>query len=118
MSSDSLVYKVMQLSDWNTACHAGVFNGSRDDVRDGFIHLSSYRQVAGTLRKHFHGQRDLVLIAYDASDLGPELKWETSRGGELFPHLYDSLPTSCARSVAHLTLDADGVPLLPGDAAP
>jgi len=103
----------MTRTDWDAARRVGAYTGSDDDARDGFIHLSSYAQLAGTLHKHFNGRGDLVLIEYDAGDLGPELRWEPSRGGELFPHLYKELPTPIACSVTDLVLDAGGTHILP-----
>jgi uncharacterized protein (DUF952 family) len=92
-----------------------VFAGSSDDVRDGFIHLSAPRQLAGTLAKHFRGQSDLVLITFEEEALGEALKWEPSRDGALFPHLYDPLPVDAAREVRALKLDDSGVPIVPED---
>ena len=84
-------------------------------MRDGFIHLSALHQLGGTLARHFKGETDLVLIAFESSDLGADLKWEASRNGELFPHLYASLSTTAARATHALTLDENGVPVLPAD---
>ncbi len=109
------VYKVATQRAWDAACHVGAFAGSSDDVRDGFVHLSAAHQLAGTLAKHFKGQKDLVLITLEADALGDALKWEPSRGGELFPHLYGTLPTGAAHEVRALTLDDGGVPLVPED---
>lgn len=78
---------------------AGAYRGSADDVRDGFIHLSAESQVEVTLRRHFAGQSDLVLVAFDASTLGEALRWEPSRDGALFPHLYGPLSPALALSV-------------------
>ena len=86
-------------------------------MRDGFIHLSTREQIAGTLAKHFSGQHDLLLIQFDTRDLGDALRWEASRGGALFPHLYDALPTAAGVRTFALTLGADGVHLLPKDLA-
>jgi len=111
------IYKVATRTAWQDACRDGVFRGSADDARDGFIHLSANHQLAGTLERHFKGQSDLVLISFMSSDLGAALKWEPSRNGDLFPHLYADLPTAAARSVCDLTLDANGVPQIPADVA-
>lgn len=110
-----LVFKVAAARDWQQAASSGLFTGSPVDQRDGFIHLSAPDQLAVTLAKHFCGQRDLVLAAYDADELGPALKWEPSRGGALFPHLYAPLPVARARWTKPLELGNDGVPLLPED---
>ena len=72
----------------------GEFSGSDLDHRDGFIHLSSRKQVAGTLERHFAGVADLVIVEIDANAIAASVRWEVSRGGELFPHLYGRLPRS------------------------
>jgi uncharacterized protein (DUF952 family) len=112
-TDETKIYKVMTASAWRQSLAAGAFNGSADDLRDGFIHLSAGPQLQGTLSKHYRNMADLMLIAYDATSLGPELRWEVSRGGELFPHLYGPLPSTLALSVLPLLLGDDGVPLLP-----
>ena len=111
------VFKVAPRAQWEAACSKGGFTGSADDVRDGFIHLSLRTQLAGTLAKHFRNQHDLVLIQFETRDLGEALRWEVSRGGEEFPHLYGVLPTAQAVAVHRLPIDADGVPQLPEDLA-
>lgn len=88
------VYKIVSASDWATAEARGAYEGSADDQRDGFIHLSAEDQWEATAAKWFAGQPGLLLIAFDADALGPGLKWEPSRGGALFPHLYGPLPTA------------------------
>ena len=108
----TVVYKVLPASDWAAACVHGAYSGSRDDMRDGFIHLSAAHQLSGTLAKYFRDQKDLVLVAFAASDLGPELKHEASRGGDLFPHLYGPLPTARALWQRSLNLGPDGVPVV------
>jgi uncharacterized protein (DUF952 family) len=111
------VYKVAPRTAWDAACRTGTYEGSADDLRDGFIHLSSREQLAGTLAKHFHGQDDLVLIQFETRALGEALRWEVSRGGQLFPHLYTGLPTQQALAIRALLLSDDGVPMLPEDLA-
>jgi uncharacterized protein (DUF952 family) len=111
----SFVYKIAPRAAWEEACRAGAYRGSADDLRDGFIHLSALHQLEGTLARHFKGKADLMLIGFETEALGPELRWETSRGGDLFPHLYAALPTSLAQLACPLTLDADGLPLVPED---
>jgi uncharacterized protein (DUF952 family) len=93
------IYKVCTANEWAEAVAAGAFRGSDADRRDGFIHLSTGPQLAETLRRHFAGRRDLVRVAFDADALGPGLRWEPSRGGDLFPHLYGELPVALAREV-------------------
>jgi uncharacterized protein (DUF952 family) len=109
------LYKVASRTAWEEACRTGAFSGSPDDERDGYIHLSHLQQLQGTFARHFKGQTDLVLVALESSELGAALKWEPSRNGELFPHLYAPLPTRAARAVYSLHNDADGVPLLPAE---
>jgi uncharacterized protein (DUF952 family)/O-methyltransferase involved in polyketide biosynthesis len=86
--------------EWRDAVAAGVYRGSAVDVRDGFIHLSTETQLAATLRRHFVGQYDLVLVGLDPRELGDALRWESSRGGDLFPHLYGDLEPSLARALS------------------
>ena len=94
-----IIYKICPRQAWDEAVRVGAYHGSADDRRDGFIHFSREAQVAGTLEKHFAGQRDLVLVSVDAAALGDALRFEPSRGGALFPHLYGSLATELALSV-------------------
>jgi uncharacterized protein (DUF952 family) len=117
MAARKFVYKVAPRAAWEEACRVGAFTGSSDDRRDGFIHLSLRAQLAGTLAKHFRGHDDLVLLQFDAIDLGATLRWEPSRGGEDFPHLYSALPTAKAIAIWSLHLSIDGVPELPQDIA-
>ncbi|MDX2203961.1 MAG: DUF952 domain-containing protein [Hyphomicrobiaceae bacterium] len=102
------VYKICSTSEWQAAEHAGAFTGSAVDVKDGFIHFSTAGQVAETAARHFSGQGDLVLVRVEAEALGADLKWEPSRGGALFPHLYGPLPTRLATWVKPLPLGPDG----------
>ncbi len=88
------IYKICEKALWRKAETERRFVGAPADIGDGFIHFSTAAQVAGTAAKHFAGVPDLVLVAVDADALGAPLKWETSRGGELFPHLYAPLPLS------------------------
>lgn len=89
----SLIFKIATRDEWATAEAGGKFIGSPDDLRDGFIHFSTRDQLATTLSKHFSDKDDLLLLAVEADHLGDNLKWEASRGGALFPHLYTPLPT-------------------------
>ncbi|MGE0665024.1 MAG: DUF952 domain-containing protein [Sphingomonadales bacterium] len=95
-----VVYKICARADWTQAVGSGVYAGSAVDQADGFIHFSTGRQAPETAAKHFAGQDDLVLVQVDAGRL-PDgaLKWEPSRGGDLFPHLYAPLPVSAALRV-------------------
>lgn len=95
-----IVYKILPRAVWEEAAAAGVYHGSADDRRDGFIHLSRAHQLEGTLRKHFAEQTDLVAVSFAGEALGEALRFEVSRGGESFPHLYGPLPTALAIEVA------------------
>ena len=110
--TDQLVFKILPEKTWSDACGIGAYAGSNDDIRDGFIHLSAVHQLAGTLTKYFAGQTDLVLVAYRTDVLGPALRWEASRGGDLYPHLYVPLPTAAALWQRPLQLGPDGVAIL------
>ncbi|MBK1635805.1 DUF952 domain-containing protein [Rhodovulum adriaticum] len=83
-----LIYKIFRRPEWDAFRAAGRTSGAPVDLADGFIHLSTAEQVTGTAEKHFVGESDLVLVALQADTLGDALKWEPSRGGALFPHLY------------------------------
>jgi uncharacterized protein (DUF952 family) len=102
------IYKILSASEWRAAEQAGAFGGSAVDLKDGYIHFSTASQAVETAAKHFAGQRDLVLVAVDAELLGDALKWEPSRGGALFPHLYGELRTAAALRVEPLPLGPDG----------
>ena len=102
------LYKICPGSLWREAERNGVFRGSEVDRRDGFIHFSTAAQVAETAAKHFAGQNDLVLMRVDAERLGAALKWEPSRGGALFPHLYGDLDPKAVTRVDPLPLGAGG----------
>jgi uncharacterized protein (DUF952 family) len=103
-----LIYKILSAAEWQKAERAGVFAGAGIDLSDGFIHFSTAEQAAETAAKHFAGHAGLVLVAVDAERLGPALKWEVSRGGQLFPHLYASLAARDVTWVKPLPLDASG----------
>ena len=102
------IYKICVTSLWRAAEAAGAFAGAPVDHADGFIHFSTAAQVAETVARHFAAARDLVLVAVDADALGPDLCYEPSRGGALFPHLYGTLPLSAVRWVKPLPLGPDG----------
>ncbi|MFD1911340.1 DUF952 domain-containing protein [Halodurantibacterium flavum] len=86
-----LIYKILRRSEWNAFRAAGKTAGAPVDIADGYIHFSTAAQVAETAARHFAAESDLVLLALDADRLGPELRWEPARGGQLFPHLYRDL---------------------------
>lgn len=102
------IYKICPNSLWAAAKTAGVFTGAPVDHADGFIHFSTAAQVRETANKHFAGQQDLVLVAVDAARLGAALKWEPSRGGDLFPHLYGPLDLQAVAAATPLLLGEDG----------
>ena len=110
-----LIYKIAPKSLWDAAEKAGVFAGAPVDLADGYIHFSTAAQVAETAAKHFKGRTDLLLAACDADALGAALKWEPSRGGDLFPHVYGAIPTARAASVVPLPLE-NGVHRFPAEA--
>ena len=103
-----LIYKICPRTLWQQAERDGVFRGGPVDQADGYIHFSTAEQVRETAAKHFTGQTDLLLVAVDAAPLEPALKWEPSRGGALFPHLYGELSLDAVRSVEELPLGRDG----------
>ena len=103
-----IIYKICSASAWREAERQGTYTGSADDNRDGFIHFSTAPQVAGTAAKFFSGQTGLFLVAIDADLLGDELRWEPSRGGELFPHLYGDLDLGAVTGVMDLHARPDG----------
>ena len=108
-----MIFKICPAPLWEQAKRLGRFRGSSDDVRDGFIHFSTAAQAAETAAKHFAGQDDLLLVSVDAESLGAALKWEPSRGGALFPHLYGDLDISAVTKVEPLPLGPDGRHLFP-----
>lgn len=108
------IYKIATAEQWRQAQAAGVFTGAPIDVTDGYIHFSTATQVAETLARHFTGQRDLVLLAVPTAPLGAALRWEVSRGGQLFPHLYATLPVTAVTRVAPISLSPEGTHVLDG----
>ncbi|TYC67484.1 DUF952 domain-containing protein [Stappia sp. BW2] len=104
----TLIFKIAPKSLWQEAISLGVFNGAPVDLQDGFIHFSAEDQVRETAAKHFAGQQELLIAAFDADSFGDDLKWETSRGGALFPHLYAPLDPMAAVWVKDLPLSPDG----------
>lgn len=85
------IFKILPRAAWDQALAAGRFDGSAVDLRDGFIHFSAADQLAETARRHFADEGDLMVLTVDADSLGAALRWEPSRGGALFPHLYAAL---------------------------
>ncbi|MDV6226959.1 DUF952 domain-containing protein [Nitratireductor aquimarinus] len=108
-----MIYKIAPRTLWQEAEEAGVFHGAPIDLADGYIHFSTAGQAAETAAKHFAGQDDLLLVAVDADALGDALKFEVSRGGALFPHLYAPLSLDAVSWVRPLPLGADGAHVFP-----
>jgi uncharacterized protein (DUF952 family) len=102
------IYKICSASAWREAERSGVYRGSADDLRDGFIHFSTASQVAETARKHFFGQTALFLVEVDPDALGDALRWERSRNDELFPHLYGELDLGAVTFVRDMPARSDG----------
>lgn len=108
-----LIYKIAEGEAWRAAERAGVFEGAPVDLADGFIHFSTDEQVRETAAKHFSGRQGLVLVAIDEARLGDALRYEVSRGGALFPHLYGTLDIAAAVWVKPLPVGPDGVHQFP-----
>ncbi len=106
----SLIYKIISSEAWAAALADGAFHGAAIDLTDGYIHFSNAAQAQETARRHFAGQTGLVLLTVEADDLGEALRWEPSRGGDLFPHLYAALPVSRVMAARAIETGPDGVP--------
>lgn len=102
------VFKILGADEWRDAQAAGVFAGSQVDRDDGFVHFSTAEQAPETAAKWFAGRDDLWLVAVDVQKLGDDLKWEPSRGGALFPHLYAPLPLTAVIWARELRRGPDG----------
>lgn len=111
------LYRIASEDEWRAAENDGVYRGAAHDLRDGFVHLSAPAQVEGTLAAHYPGVRGLLLLTIDGDRLAARdsLKWEPSRGGELFPHLYEPLPVALVTNVSPLAVDATGTHVLPAE---
>ncbi|WP_296596407.1 DUF952 domain-containing protein [Phenylobacterium sp.] len=107
------IYKILPRSEWEAALRFGVFKGSAIDLQDGYIHFSTAPQAPETARRYFKDLPDLVVLEVEGDDLGAALKWEPSRGGDLFPHLYADLDCAHVRAVHEAPLGEDGVPATP-----
>jgi uncharacterized protein (DUF952 family) len=104
----ALIFKIVSTPEWRAAETAGVFDGAGIDRADGYIHFSTAEQAPETAAKWFAGRDDLMLVAVETEALGDALRWEPSRGGALFPHLYGSLPLSAVVWSRRLPLRLDG----------
>lgn len=110
-----MIYKLLPTTEWDEALAAGHLAGTAVDRQDGFVHLSSADQVVETARRHFAGVTGLTLLTVDPDRLGDALRWEPSRGGQLFPHLYGPLPVAAVVAAQALPVDtpvADAVAAL------
>jgi uncharacterized protein (DUF952 family) len=105
----AVAYKLVDRAEWTAALAAGAYAGSAVDRADGYIHMSTATQLAETARRHYAGHDDLLLVEVALAPLGEALKWEASRGGELFPHLFAPLPAGIGAPRRPLSVDAEGV---------
>jgi uncharacterized protein (DUF952 family) len=110
--TDKIAYKVLTTDEW-AALNAGAFQGAPIDKADGFIHLSTTSQLTETVDRHFSGQQGLIIAAIDLAALGDSVRWETSRHGELFPHVYASLKRKFVIAWCPLERHANGTVRLP-----
>ena len=108
-----LIYNLCRQPDWAAVLALGEYRGSADDRRDGFIHFSTAAQVVESAAKHRRGVADLLLLSVEAVAPGEALRWEPSRGGQLFPHLYGPLPTAKVLRADPLALGPDGLHRFP-----
>ncbi|KQU92979.1 DUF952 domain-containing protein [Devosia sp. Root105] len=113
MATPEFIYKVASREIYEASLAAGRFVGEPIDLKDGYIHFSSAPQLGETIRLYFAGLGDQVLFQVPAAPLGEALKWEASRGGDLFPHLFASLPMSAVSNMTRLDVPADGLVSLP-----
>ncbi len=115
--SERPIFHICRREEWERGQAGGRYDGSSQDQADGFIHFSDASQVRTSAAKHRAGQTGLVLLTVDPAPLGAALKWEPSRGGALFPHLYGPLDPAAVRRVDPLPLGDDGRHLFPADLA-
>jgi uncharacterized protein (DUF952 family) len=108
-----MIYHMCRAEEWAAAVNSGTYRGSSQDLADGFIHFSTGAQIVESARRHRAGQDGLLLVAVDAGRLGERLKWEPSRGGDLFPHLYGPLDPAESTSARPLSLGPDGLHIFP-----
>ena len=107
------IYKLLRAGEWDTLRQSGKLDGSPDDLRDGFIHFSAVDQLKTTFDKYFSDVHNPTLVAVDPAGLGPALKWEISRGGKAFPHLYRALLITEVHASFAIRKDVDGRPIFP-----
>jgi uncharacterized protein (DUF952 family) len=113
MTLPDTIYRLIDAETWSLAVREGCFAGTEHDRRDGFIHFSTAQQVAETARRHYPGQSSLLLLVVSTKALGAALRWEPSRGGESFPHLYASLAPSAVVKTLPLPLGPGGEHVFP-----
>ncbi|PNU04800.1 DUF952 domain-containing protein [Novosphingobium guangzhouense] len=111
--TQTVAYKILTGEQLSRLLAEGTFAGAPVDLADGYIHMSTADQAQGTLDKHFAGQDDLHVAAVDLAAMGSAVKWEVSRGGALFPHIYAHLPLSAVIVHGPVVRDADGALQLP-----
>jgi uncharacterized protein (DUF952 family) len=109
---NKVIYKICSKAEWDEAQKTGFYEGSSDDKRDGYIHFSTHAQVEETAQRYFSGRNDVILCAVETGPLGENLRYESSRGGNLFPHLYAPLPLSTVLWAKPITLDHQGALLI------
>jgi len=110
-----IIYKILRAQEWESAEKIGLFSGSPDDLRDGFIHFSTASQIRATFDKYFSREDNLKIASVQGDALGDALKWEVSRNGDRFPHLYRPLKITEVRSVTDIGRDAHGGPIFPAE---
>ena len=115
--SEQTIFHICRQDEWDAARKTGFYGGSSQDVADGFVHFSAADQVIASAAKHRAGQLGLVLVEASVAALGSALKWESSRNGQLFPHLYGRMPVAAAVRVVDLPLGSDGRHQFPPDLA-
>jgi uncharacterized protein (DUF952 family) len=113
MNDAAIIYKIVPEDLWRASEPTGRFTGAPVDERDGYIHFSTAAQVKETAARHFAGQSGLLLVAVQSDALGEALRWEPSRGGELFPHLFGELPIEAVHSVVPLPVGPAGAHVFP-----
>jgi uncharacterized protein (DUF952 family) len=109
------IYHICQENEWDAAKISGIYTGSSQDQKDGFIHFSSGLQIVQSAAKHRAGQDNLILLEVDEHKLGPSLHWELSRNDEKFPHLYGKLPVAAVTRSFKLKLNINGTHTFPGN---
>ena len=108
-----MIYHMCKAEEWEAARACGGYNGSSQDIADGFIHFSTATQIVASAAKHRAGQDGLILLGVEENALGDMLKWESSHGGDLFPHLYGQLPLESVCTIDPLPLGPDGLHVFP-----